>query len=118
MMSRVQLVLAGALLLSAGAAHATPPVEGATLANRAQAVAVRMSSLESYDRATRAVPLSAADERDQAIQAALDSGTAYRKARGEIAERPDVVNARWSTHQVAMRDGGAHEAGWAASARR
>jgi hypothetical protein len=117
MMSRVQLMLAGALTLWAGAGYATPPEEKVMLANRAQQVAARMSQLESYDRATRAIPLAGAAERDQAIAEALEKGRSYRQARGEISEQPGTVNARWSKHQLAMQDGGSHEAGWAASAR-
>jgi hypothetical protein len=77
-----------------------------------------MSQGGAYDQATRAVPLPIADAREQAVQAAVEQGTTYSLARGRIAEPVEVVSARWSKHQLAMRDGGSHEAGWAASARR
>ena len=47
--------------------------------------------------------------------AAYSKGATYRQAKLTISEPPDVVNARWNKHQVAMQSGGSHEAGWAAS---
>ena len=118
MRSRIAGLLAGAVLFSAGVAHASPdPLQPAspTLENRARLVAARMAQGESYDQATRGVPLTPDDEFSRAIAREMSKGSTYRDARVRMCERPEVINARWNKHQVAMQNGGSHEAGWAAS---
>jgi hypothetical protein len=55
------------------------------------------------------------DERSEAIAVEMSKGSTYRQARLTVSERTDVVNARFNRHLVAMVNGGAHDAGWAAS---
>src|SRR5512147_3150957 len=117
MIPRLTAVLAGAIAFSAGAAYAAPDTQAVTLENRIQLVAARMNQGESYDQATRAVPQPRTDGRSQAIADEMVKGSTYRQARLTVSERIDVVNARWTRHQIAMSSGGAHEAGWAASVR-
>jgi hypothetical protein len=114
MMSRLAALAAAVVALSTGAASAAP----VTLENRAQLVAARMNQGGAYDQATRAIPLPARDEQSQAIAARIDEGSTYRQARLAIGERAEVVNARWTRHQLAMVGGATHDAGWTASAAR
>lgn len=120
MIPRLAAVLAGAVLFSAGAAQASPDASqpSPTLENRAQLVAARMSQGASYDQATRAVPLPVSDEWSLSIANEMNKGRTYREARLSLSERAEVVNARWTKHELAMEKGGSHEAGWAASASR
>ncbi len=109
-------VFAAAVAFWSGAALAAPETQAVTPGNRAQLIAQRMSSGESYDQAARAVP-QATDERDQQIATEMAKGKTYRQARLTVAEEPEIVSARWNRHATAMVNGGSHEAGWAASAR-
>jgi hypothetical protein len=117
MKPRTTAIIAAAAALWSGAALAATGAQAVTLENRAQLIAARMSQGESYDRASRAVP-QVSDERSQAILDEMSKGSTYRKATLTVSERADVVNARWNKHQVAMVNGGAHEAGWAASSKK
>ncbi len=116
MIRRIAVVLAAAEALWAATASATPDEPVVTAENRVQLVAARMSQGESYDRATRAVPLPS-DERSREIGALVAQGKTYREAQLAVGERAEIVNARWNKHLAAMVDGGAHEAGWVASTR-
>ena len=119
MTARFAAVFAAVVSLWAGAAYAGPSSQDAssTQQRRAQLIAARMSTGESYDQAARAVPQAPSDEREQAIQLALSKGTTYRQAKLDKPERSEVVNARWNKHLLTMQQGASHEAGWEATAR-
>jgi hypothetical protein len=129
MISRLTMILTGALAIWAGTAAAAPTTEGTAPASRSrtEVIAARMAKGESYDQAARNAIQDTSTEatspgtsRVSTYAALMAKGASYDQAtsaaRKAAPEATEAINTRWNKHLAAMQVGAAHEAGWAASA--